>query len=57
MEYEFYHKDRDFLQKCAVLMSYVAASVYDELSKVKIYPKIVYYYLREMFSVAASEMP
>lgn len=57
LEYEFYHKDRDFLQKCAVLMSYVAASVYDELSKVKIYPKIVYYYLREMFSVAASEMP
>ena len=57
LEYEFYHKDRDFLQKCAVLMSYVAASVYDELSKVKIYPKIVYYYLREAFSVAASEMP
>ena len=57
LEYEFYHKDRDFLQKCAVLMSYVAASVYDELSKVKIYPKIVYYYLREVFSVAASEMP
>ena len=57
LEYEFYHKDRDFLQKYAVLMSYVAASVYDELSKVKIYPKIVYYYLREVFSVAASEMP
>lgn len=57
LEYEFYHKDRDFLQKCAALMSYVAASVYDELSKVKIYPKIVYYYLREVFSVAASEMP
>lgn len=50
LEYEFYHKDENFCQKCVALMTYVSDSVYDELSKVKIYPKIVYYYLREVFS-------
>ncbi|MDE6364024.1 MAG: helix-turn-helix domain-containing protein [Lachnospiraceae bacterium] len=56
LEYEFYHKDGHFLQKCAALMTYVVDSVYDELSKVKIYPKIVYYYIREVFSVSVLEM-
>ncbi len=50
LEYEYYHKDENFCQKCVALMTYVSDSVYDELSKVKIYPKIVYYYLREVFS-------
>ena len=40
LEYEFYHKDEKFLQKCAALMTYVSDSVYDELSKVKIYPNL-----------------
>lgn len=55
LEYEFYHKDGKFLQKCAALMTYVENSVYDELSKVKIYPKIVFYYLREVFLDSALE--
>ena len=57
LEYEFYHKDEKFLQKCAALMTYVSDSVYDELSKVKIYPKIVYYYLREVFSGSVLSSP
>lgn len=50
LEYEFYHRRADFAQKCRDLMAFVEHSVYDELSKVKIYPKIAYYYLREMTS-------
>ncbi len=57
LEYEFYHKDEKFLQKCAALMTYVSDSVYDELSKVKIYPKTVYYYLREVFSGSVLSSP
>lgn len=37
----------DFLEKCKELMACVENSAYDDLSKVKIYPKIAYYYLRE----------
>jgi len=50
LEYEFYHKDADFADQCRDLMTFVENTVYDDLSKVKIYPKIVYYYLREVFS-------
>lgn len=50
LEYEFYHRRADFAQKCKNLMTFVEHSVYDELSKVKIFPKIVYYYLQEMTS-------
>lgn len=55
LEYEFYHKGGNFLEKCSALMAYVMNSVYDELSKVKIYPKIVHYYLRETFSTSFLE--
>lgn len=50
LEYEYCHKRGDFAGKCMDLMRYVEHAVYDDLSKVKIYPKIVYYYLREAFS-------
>lgn len=49
LEYEFYHKDQSFSNQCKHLMTFVEKTVYDDLSKVKIYPKIVYYYLREEF--------
>jgi len=49
LEYEFYHKDQSFSNQCKHLMTIVEKTVYDDLSKVKIYPKIVYYYLREEF--------
>ena len=53
LEYEFYRKENGasaeaFAVKCRYLMRYVEKSLYDELSKAKIYPKIVYYYLREL---------
>ncbi|MDE7200533.1 MAG: helix-turn-helix transcriptional regulator [Lachnospiraceae bacterium] len=50
LEYEFYHEDVDFADKCRDLMTFVENSVFDDLSKVKIYPKIVYYYLRVLFN-------
>ena len=50
LEYEFYHEDVDFAEKCKDLMTFVENSVFDDLSKVKIYPKIVYYYLRDLFN-------
>lgn len=50
LEYGFYHKGADFAEKCMALMTFVENSVYDDLSKVKIYPKIAYYYLLEVFS-------
>lgn len=50
LEYEFYHKGADFLEKCKELMAFVENSLYDDLSKAKIYPKIVWYYLREIYS-------
>ena len=56
LEYEYYHKGGDFLEKCNALMVYVSNSVYDELSKVKIYPKIAFYFLREVFGTPAAEV-
>lgn len=50
LEYEYYHKSTDFAVKCRDLMVFVENTDYDALSKVKIYPKIVYYYLQETFS-------
>lgn len=50
LEYEFYHKGGDFAEKCKSLMTFVENAVYDDLSRVKVYPKIVYYYLQEIFS-------
>lgn len=52
LEYEFYAKDkgRNFLEKCREILAFVENGVYDELSKVKIYPKIAFYYLREVFA-------
>lgn len=50
LEYQFYHKGEDFAVKCRDLMTFVENAVYDDLSKVKVYPKIVYYYLQENFS-------
>lgn len=51
LEYAYYAKGegRDFPEACRGLMAFVENAVYDELSKVKIYPKIAYYYLREKF--------
>lgn len=52
LEYEFYARDRgrNFLEKCRELLAFVENGVYDELSRVKIYPKIAFYYLREVFA-------
>ncbi len=50
LEYEFYHKGEDFAEKCRDLMTFVENAVYDDLSKVKVYPKIAFYYLREVSS-------
>ncbi len=49
LEYEFYHKGEDFAAKCKDLMTFVESAVFDDLSRVKVYPKIVYYYLQEIF--------
>lgn len=62
LEYAYYAKGegRDFPEACRRLMAFVENAVYDELSKVKIYPKIAYYYLREKFdgqSVQGVEQP
>ncbi|MDE7417214.1 MAG: helix-turn-helix domain-containing protein [Lachnospiraceae bacterium] len=57
LEYEWYHKDEDFVKKCRDLMIFVEKSVYDDLSKVKVYPKIVYYYLQEIFSGQRKQIP
>ncbi len=56
LEYWFYHKDETFAQKCRELMAFVENAVYDDLSKVKIYPKIVYYYLQEVFQGDAGQV-
>lgn len=57
LEYQFYHKDEDFAEKCKELMAFVENTAYDDLSKVKVYPKIVYYYLEEVFSGQAGQVP
>lgn len=51
LEYEFYLEKGDFAEVCRDLMAFVETSVYDDLSKAKIYPKIVYYYLRQKYGV------
>lgn len=56
LEYWFYHKDETFAHKCRELMAFVENAVYDDLSKVKIYPKIVYYYLQEVFQGDAGQV-
>ncbi len=50
LEYEYSHKDTDFEKKCKALMLFVEQAAYDALCKVKVYPKIVYYYLREVYT-------
>jgi len=55
LEYEYTHKEMDFEKKCKALLNFVEDAMYDALSKVKVYPKIVYYYLREVY--AASNTP
>ena len=55
LEYEFYKKENGapaetFAAKCLYLMKYVEKSPYDTLSKAKIYPKIAFYYLRDILS-------
>ncbi|MDE5698530.1 MAG: helix-turn-helix domain-containing protein [Lachnospiraceae bacterium] len=49
LEYAYHRRGTDFGKQCKELISFVENSLYDDLSKAKIYPKIVYYYLREMF--------
>lgn len=55
LEYEYAHKEMDFEKKCKALLTFVEQATYDALSKVKVYPKIVYYYLREVY--AKSNVP
>lgn len=50
LEYEYAHKEMDFEKKCKALLTFVEQATYDALSKVKVYPKIVYYYLREVYA-------
>ena len=52
LEYEYYRElaDNTFTAKCRYWMAYVEDSLFDVLSKAKIYPKIVWYYIREMLS-------
>ncbi len=52
LEYEYFHKDVDFEKKCKSLINFVERATYDDLCRVKVYPKIVYYYLREAFTGA-----
>ena len=42
-----YGNETDDLYKYRVLMDYVDMGYYDEITKAKIYPKIVYYYLKK----------
>lgn len=49
LEYEYTHKNMDFEKKCKALLNFVEGATYDALSRVKVYPKIVYYYLREVY--------
>lgn len=46
LETIFFEKDVDFFYKCRVLMDYVDTGFYDEITKAKIYPKIICYYLK-----------
>lgn len=57
LEYEYYHKDCMFAEKCRRLMAFVKNTRYDDLSRVKIYPKIAYYYLQALFEECAEPVP
>lgn len=57
LEYEACHKAENFADKCKALMLYVENAVYDNWSKVKIYPKIAYYHLRDAFSGQNEQIP
>ena len=50
METLVYGNETDDLYKYRVLMDYVDMGYYDEITKAKIYPKIVYYYLKKQIS-------
>ncbi len=51
LEYECYRESASgFADKCRYWLAYVKDSLYDELSMAKIYPRIVYYYLREILA-------
>lgn len=45
-----YGNETEDLYKYRVLMDYVDMGYYDEITKAKIYPKIVYYYLKKQIS-------
>ena len=47
LETIIYGNNMDYLHKCRVLMEYIDTGYYDEIKKAKIYPKIVYYYLKK----------
>lgn len=47
LETIIYGNNMDYLNKCRVLMEYIDTGYYDEIMKAKIYPKIVYYYLKK----------
>ncbi len=51
LEYECHRGiGSDFADKCRFWVEYVKDSLYDEQSMAKIFPKIVYYYLREILT-------
>ena len=47
LETIIYGNNMDYLHKCRVLMEYIDTGYYDEIMKAKIYPKIVYSYLKK----------
>lgn len=47
LETIIYGNNMDYLHKCRVLMEYIDTGYYDEIMKAKIYPKVVYYYLKK----------
>lgn len=47
LEALFYGNETEHLHKYRVLMDYIDNGYYDEITKAKIYPKIVYYYLKK----------
>jgi len=47
LETIIYGNNMYYLHKCRVLMEYIDTGYYDEIMKAKIYPKIVYYYLKK----------
>ena len=52
LEYEYYRElaDNTFTAKCRYWMAYVEDSLFDVLSKAKIYPQIVWYYIGEILA-------